>query len=68
MRMKGRGSKALEVGRGVRRNYEAGHGLGRLVRVHDDRNARFAREVIWDSGVGPEPYTYNAETKEIVPA
>lgn len=57
----------IRKGDRVRHNYESGHGIGSVVAVRENYQERFAYSVLWDSGVGPEPYTYNDETQEIAP-
>jgi hypothetical protein len=57
----------LFPGSRVRHNYADGHGIGSVIEVAEKFEERFAYKVLWDSGVGPEPYTYNDETQEIVP-
>lgn len=59
--------KRLEKGGRVRHNYVDGHGVGTITFLKSNQQDHFGVTVMWDSGKGPFPYTYNETVQEIVP-
>lgn len=60
--------KKLKAGDRVRHNYTDGHGEGIVTFVKDNPDSDFNVTVVWDSGKGTFPYTYNQRVQEVVPA
>lgn len=65
------GNKAvrqLQPGERVRHNYRDGYGLGTVQGRRGDGSDRMAYQVKFDAVGEAMPYTFNADTQEIVPA